>query len=92
MTALCEGLTINNPKGGPNLPGVAKSWEISQDGKTYIFNIHEDASWSNGEPVTADDFVWSWQRILTASLGSQHPDMLYYVKNAKEFHQRNNRF
>ena len=87
LTALCEGLTINNPKGGPNLPGVAKSWEISQDGKTYIFNIHEDASWSNGEPVTAEDFVWSWQRILTASLGSQYPDMLYYVKNAKEFHQ-----
>jgi len=87
LTALCEGLTINNPKGGPNLPGAAKSWEISQDGKTYIFNIHEDASWSNGEPVTAEDFVWSWQRILTASLGSQYPDMLYYVKNAKEFHQ-----
>ena len=41
LTALCEGLTINNPKGGPNLPGVAKSWEISDDGKNYLFNIHE---------------------------------------------------
>jgi oligopeptide transport system substrate-binding protein len=42
--------------------------------------------WSNGDPVTAMDFVWSWKRILTASLGSQYPDMLYYLEGAYEYH------
>ena len=82
LTALCEGLTIYNPKGGSQLPGVAESWDISPDGLIYTFKLNKDAKWSNGDSVTADDFVWSWKRILTASLGSQYPDMLYYVKNA----------
>ena len=43
--------------------------------------------WSNGDALTADDFVWSWMRILTPSLGSQYPDMLNYVKDAAGFHQ-----
>ena len=86
LTSLCEGLLITNPKGGPNLPGVAKSWDISDDGLVYTFNLQPLAKWSNGEDVTAEDFVWSWMRILTPSLGSQYPDMLYYVKNAAAYH------
>jgi oligopeptide transport system substrate-binding protein len=84
---MCEGLTISNPKGGDNLPGVAKSWSISPDGKTYTFFLNENAKWSNGDPVIAEDFVWSWMRILTPSLGSQYPDMLYYLKGAADYHQ-----
>ena len=87
LVALCEGLTIANPKGGENLPGVAKSWTISPDGKTYTFFLQDNARWSNGDKLTASDFVWSWKRILTPSLGSQYPDMLYYVTGAPEFHQ-----
>ena len=87
LIAMCEGLTIANPKGGENLPGVAKSWTISPDGKTYTFYLQEDAKWSNGDQLTASDFVWSWMRILTPSLGSQYPDMLYYVTGAPEYHQ-----
>jgi len=86
ITALCEGLVITNPKGGPNLPGAAKDWSISEDGLVYVFNLNPEAKWSNGEDVTADDFVWSWMRILTPALGSQYPDMLYYVKNAAAYH------
>jgi len=86
LTSLCEGLVITNPKGGSNLPGVAQSWSVSEDGLVYTFNLHPDAKWSNGEDVTADDFVWSWMRILTPALGSQYPDMLYYVKNAAAYH------
>ena len=56
--------------GGANLPGMAESWEISEDGKTYIFNIRKDAKWSNGDDFVADDMVWSWMRVLTPSLGS----------------------
>ena len=86
LISLCEGLTIPNPNSGGNLPGVAESWTVSDDGKEYIFNLNKKAKWSNGDPVTADDFVWSWMRILTASLGSQYPDMLYYLEGAEEYH------
>ena len=89
LISLCEGLTIPNPN--PNdmngyMAGTAESWSISDDGKEYVFNINKNAKWSNGESVTADDFVWSWKRILTASLGSQYPDMLYYLEGAYEYH------
>ena len=92
LISLCEGLTIPNPFGDGNLPGAAESWVISDDGKEYIFNLRKDALWSNGSKVTANDFVWSWKRILTASLGSQYPDMLYYLEGAYEYHngQTNN--
>ena len=89
LISLREGLTIPNPN--PNdmngyMAGTAESWSISDDGKEYVFNINKNAKWSNGESVTADDFVWSWKRILTASLGSQYPDMLYYLEGAYEYH------
>ena len=89
LISLCEGLTIPNPN--PNdmngyMAGTAESWSISDDGKEYVFNINKNGKWSNGESVTADDFVWSWKRILTASLGSQYPDMLYYLEGAYEYH------
>ena len=89
LISLCEGLTIPNPnpKGSDGyIPGTAESWSISDDGKEYIFKLNKNAKWSNGDPVTAYDFVWSWKRILTASLGSQYPDMLYYLVGAFEYH------
>ncbi len=89
LISLCEGLTIPNPNPTGSdgyIPGTAESWTISDDGKEYIFKLNKNAKWSNGDPVTADDFVWSWKRILTASLGSQYPDMLYYLVGAYEYH------
>ena len=89
LISLCEGLTIPNPNPDDMngyMAGTAESWSVSEDGKEYIFNINKNARWSNGEPVTANDFVWSWKRILTASLGSQYPDMLYYLVGAYEYH------
>ena len=93
LISLCEGLTIPSPYGDENLPGAAESWTVSDDGKRYIFKLRKNGKWSNGDPVTAEDFVWSWQRILTASLGSQYPDMLYYLEGAQEYHTgKNNDF
>ena len=89
LISLCEGLTIPNPNPTGSdgyIPGTAESWTISDDGKEYIFKLNKNAKWSNGDPVTANDFVWSWKRILTASLGSQYPDMLYYLVGAYEYH------
>ena len=87
LMALLEGLVIRHPEGLDPLPGVASNWDISADGKTYIFYLRDNSTWSNGDPVTASDFVWSWKRMLTPSLGSKYPDMLYDVVNAEEFNK-----
>ncbi|MDF7630326.1 peptide ABC transporter substrate-binding protein [Erwiniaceae bacterium L1_55_4] len=62
MRDLFEGLT-NQDAHGKIVPGVAESWH-SNDNKTWIFTLRKDARWSNGEPVTAQDFVYSWQRLV----------------------------
>ena len=81
--ALLEGLVIRNPDGPEPIPGVAKDWDISPDGKTYTFYLRDDALWSNGDYVTAYDFVYAWNRMLCISR-SKYPDMLYDVVNAEE--------
>lgn len=87
IIALFEGLTMQNPKGEGIIPGAAESWTISSNGKELLFKIRDDAVWSNGDPLTADDFVYSWKRILTPALGSKYPDMLYAVKNAEDYNK-----
>ena len=86
LIGLCEGLTTANPKGGSSIAGAAESWDISEDGKTYTFYLQKNGRWSNGDQLTAHDFVWSWKRLLTPSLGAQYPDMLYYVVGASDYH------
>ena len=86
LMALIEGLVIRHPEGQDPLPGMAKSWEISPDGKEYNFYLRE-AVWSNGDPVTSYDFVYAWKRMLLPSLGSKYPDMLYDIVNAEEFNK-----
>ncbi|WP_347861181.1 peptide ABC transporter substrate-binding protein [Salimicrobium sp. PL1-032A] len=53
-------------------PGIAKDHEMSEDGTTYTFNLREDATWSNGDPVTANDFVYAWQRAVNPDVGSEY--------------------
>ena len=86
LMALIEGLVIRHPDGLEPLPGMAKSWDISSDGKEYVFYLR-DALWSNSDPVTSYDFVYAWNRMLMPSLGSKYPDMLYDVVNAEEFNK-----
>ncbi len=83
--ALNEGLVGYDPQDLQPVPGVAERWEVSPDGLTYTFHLRADAKWSNGEPLTAHDFVFSAQRILSPKLGS--PFRYYYddVRGAKEF-------
>ena len=87
LMALLEGLVIRHPEGLAPLPGVASSWDISEDGKTYNFHLRDSATWSNGDPVTSKDFVYAWKRMLMPSLGSKYPDMLYDVVNAENFNK-----
>ena len=60
--AITDGLTAVNDK-GKTAPALAKSWDVSEDGKTYTFHLR-DAKWSNGDKVTANDFVYSWRKII----------------------------
>jgi oligopeptide transport system substrate-binding protein len=85
LMALSEGLAGADPKTLEPKPGQAESWEISPDKKVYTFHLRKNAIWSNGDPVTADDFVQSYIRILTPSLGSHYAEMLHCIKNAKAF-------
>jgi oligopeptide transport system substrate-binding protein len=84
VNALFEGLLRFNEHGDPE-PGMAESWEISPDGKTYRFTIRNDARWSDGVPVTAFDFVDSWHRTLHPETGSLYNYQLYYIRNAAPF-------
>ena len=82
--ALFEGLTTFNARGEP-VPGVAESWELSPDGTVYTFHLRADALWSNGDPVTAGDFVNAWRRALTPATASRNSYQLYYLKNGQKF-------
>ncbi len=79
---LFEGLVVMDPKGNV-APGVAASWNASEDGVTYTFHLR-DAKWSNGDPVTASDFVFSLRRIEEPKTKSQYAEVLYPIKNAEE--------
>ena len=85
MIALFEGLVTGNPKTSEPEPGMAEHWDISPDGKVYTFHLR-DAKWSNGDPVTAQDFVKSYHRHLQPSLASDYAYMLFPVKNAEDYY------
>ena len=83
--ALGEGLTCRNGRGQVE-PGLAESWEVSPDGKVYTFHLR-DATWSNGEPIIAQDFSQSWERALNPKLGSQYTELFYPVQGAQEYNE-----
>ena len=85
VDALFEGLAVKNPYTLEPEPGVAQSWNISEDGLTITFYLNPDAKWSNGDPITAEDFVWSWWRALNPTMGNQYAYMLYPLENAEAF-------
>ncbi|MFH8134675.1 oligopeptide ABC transporter substrate-binding protein OppA [Pantoea osteomyelitidis] len=73
---LLEGLVISDQQGHP-VPGVAESWD-NKDGKVWTFHLRKEAKWSNGEPVTAQDFVYSWQRLADPKTASPYASYLQY--------------
>ncbi|MDM5194566.1 peptide ABC transporter substrate-binding protein [Bacillus hominis] len=65
------------------IPAAAESSTKSEDGKKYTFKLRKDAKWSNGEPVTAKDFVYGWQRLLDKNTAAEYAFIAYYIKNAE---------
>jgi oligopeptide transport system substrate-binding protein len=81
-----EGLVSEDPQLNI-IPGVAEKWEISSDGLVYTFHLRADAKWSNGDIITADDFVQSYQRMLTPELGAEYAYMLWHVVGAEDYNK-----
>lgn len=97
LNALFEGLLRSLPeedwqryRPGENVPmkpqpGMAERFEHSEDGLTYTFYLRRNAQWSNGQPVTAHDFVWSWRRTLHPETAGEYAYQLYYLKGAEAY-------
>ncbi|WP_434577647.1 peptide ABC transporter substrate-binding protein [Thermoanaerobacterium thermosaccharolyticum] len=85
LTEVLDGLTRYD-KDGKIKPGsgLAKSWDISNDGLTYTFHLR-DAKWSDGNPITAQDFEYAWKRALDPNTASQYAYQLFYIKGAEEY-------
>ncbi|MSR72079.1 MAG: peptide ABC transporter substrate-binding protein [Opitutia bacterium] len=83
--SLFEGLVNFDPQDSTTIPGVAESWSSSADGKVWTFKLRNNARWSNGDPVVAADFLFSFQRILMPTFGAEYASMLHCVKGAKDF-------
>ncbi|MES5847102.1 MULTISPECIES: peptide ABC transporter substrate-binding protein [unclassified Bacillus cereus group] len=86
MQNIFEGLYVLDDQDQP-IPAVAKSFKRSEDGKKYTFDLRKDAKWSNGDNVTANDFMFAWKRAINPETASQYASMLFYVKNAKEINK-----
>jgi len=86
IRALSEGLLSPSPDGGAPQPAAAENWAVSADGLVYTFHLRADARWSNGEPVTADDFIYSIQRVLSPPLAAPKVALFYPLKNARAFY------
>jgi len=94
---LFEGLLRMLPEGQPDpetglqpltpQPAMAKSYEVSEDGKTYTFHLRDDIFWTDGTPVTAYDFAWSWQRMLHPTTACEYGYLISEVAYAEEYHK-----
>ncbi|MCJ8011380.1 peptide ABC transporter substrate-binding protein [Paenibacillus sp. KQZ6P-2] len=89
LNMMYEGLVRLDENSQP-VPGVAEKWDISSDGLKYVFHLRKDAKWSNGDPVTAKDFVFAWQRVLDPNTVPAPPYayQLYYIKGAEDYNTK----
>lgn len=85
--AIFEGLVRRDvfTRGYDPLPGVAERWDVSDDRRTYVFHLRPDARWSDGEPVRAGDFVYSWRRALLPDTASDYTGLFQLIEGGREF-------
>ncbi len=88
LRSLFEGLCIEHPSDdSASLPGAAASWSANEDFTQWTFQLQPEGKWSDGTPVTAQDFVFAYERILHPDFPSGYADMLYFIQNAEGFHK-----
>ncbi|GAA0605174.1 dipeptide ABC transporter substrate-binding protein DppE [Virgibacillus siamensis] len=84
LNNLMEGLTRLGKDDKPH-PAMAEDWEVSDNGKVYTFHLREDANWSNGDPVRAQDFVYAWKQLLNPKTGSPAAFLGYFIKGGEAY-------
>jgi len=84
LTNIMEGLTQYNEQLEP-IPAIAKRWEFSESGRVITFYLRDDVKWTDGQPVTAQQFEYSWKRLLNPNTASQYAYFLFDVENAAEY-------
>src|SRR5262245_710168 len=84
VSALFEGLTVKHPETLAPLPGVAEAWDVSPDGLRYTFHLRA-ARWSNGDELGAEDFAWSWRRLLEPETAAPYAHLLWCVRGAEAY-------
>ncbi|BET65622.1 ABC transporter substrate-binding protein [Opitutales bacterium ASA1] len=85
VMALFEGLMGYHPETAKPVPVQAERWDVSADGRVYTFHLRPDLRWSNGDPVTAHDYLYSYRRMLTPSLGAEYAYMHFVVVGAEAY-------
>lgn len=85
--ALYEGLTEYHPVTSEPIPAIAERWEANADSSEFIFYLRRNARWSNGDPITAHDFVYTLRRGLAPELASRSAYMAYYIKYAQAYNE-----
>ncbi len=85
--ALYEGLTEIHPVTGQAIPGIAERWEANGDNTEFTFYLRHNARWSNGDPITARDFVYSLRRGLSPALAARSAYLAYYIKGAQAYNE-----
>ena len=83
--ALFEGLVEYDPKTTAPIPGLAERWEINKDSSEFTFHLRHNGRFSNGDPITARDFVYTIRRGMSPKLGSRNAALAYYIKYAKAY-------
>lgn len=86
--ALYEGLVEYHPVTLQPIPAIAEAWDVNGDASEYVFHLRRNARWTNGEFITAHDFVYSLRRGLSPELAARSANMAYYVKYAKGYNQQ----
>ncbi|HAP67182.1 MAG TPA: oligopeptide-binding protein oppA [Nitrospinae bacterium] len=84
IASIMEGLTEFDEKLNPK-PAIASKWDVSGDGKIYTFYLRKDVFWTDGKPVTAYDFEYSWKRLLNPQTAAEYAYFLYDILNAYEY-------
>ena len=82
---IMDPLVRLDPKTNEAIPSLAESWDVSEDGKTVTYHLRQDGKWTNGDPVTANDFVYSWKRTLSPELAADYAYQLYGIEGAIDY-------
>ncbi len=85
LMALYDGLVEYHPKTMEPIPAIAESWETSDDGTEYLFHLRKNAKFSNGDPINANDFVYTFRRGFSPALASRNANLGYYIKYAEAY-------